>query len=131
MKTYSFNKEEKLKSRKMIETLFREGKAFSIFPYRVIYMHASLHTDKYPVQAGFSVSSRKFPHAVDRNRIKRLGREAYRLQKQPFHTALRDSGLQLAVFFIYTDKKIADFDTLSRKFSVILEKLVKEAGKKE
>ncbi len=45
----------------MIETLFREGKAFSIFPWRVIYMPADLPTDKYPVQAGFSVSARKFP----------------------------------------------------------------------
>jgi ribonuclease P protein component len=115
----------------MIETLFRDGKAFSVFPYRVIYMHASLQTDKYPVQAGFSVSSRKFPHAVDRNRIKRLGREAYRTQKQPLYDALRESGIQLAVFFIYTDKKIADFDTLSRKFSVILEKLTREAVRKD
>ncbi|MBO9153225.1 ribonuclease P protein component [Chitinophaga sp. MAH-28] len=115
----------------MIETLFRDGKAFSIFPYRVIFMPARLQTDKYPVQAGFSVSSRKFPHAVDRNRIKRLGREAYRLQKQPFYDALRQNGLQLAVFFVYTDKKIADFDTLHRKFSVILEKLTREAGRKD
>lgn len=115
----------------MIETLFRDGKAFSVFPYRVIYMHAGLHTDKYPVQAGFSVSSRKFPHAVDRNRIKRLGREAYRTQKQSLYDALRESGAQLAVFFIYTDKKIADFDTLSRKFSVILEKLTREAVRKD
>ncbi|WP_262488019.1 ribonuclease P protein component [Chitinophaga niabensis] len=125
MKTYSFNKEEKLKSRKMIETLFRKGKAFSIFPYRVIFMPATLTSDKYPVQAGFSVSSRKFPHAVDRNRIKRLGRECYRLQKQGLYDALAGKSTQMAVFFIYTDKKIADFPTLRDKFSVILERLKK------
>ena len=109
----------------MIETLFRKGKAFSIFPYRVIYMPAKLTSDKYPVQAGFSVSSRKFPHAVDRNRIKRLGRECYRLQKQELYDALQGKSSQLAVFFIYTDKKIADFPTLRNKFSVILERLKK------
>ncbi|WP_343308282.1 ribonuclease P protein component [Chitinophaga niabensis] len=125
IKTYSFNKEEKLKSRKMIETLFRKGKAFSIFPYRVIFMPATLTSDKYPVQAGFSVSSRKFPHAVDRNRIKRLGRECYRLQKQGLYDALAGKSTQMAVFFIYTDKKIADFPTLRDKFSVILERLKK------
>ncbi|MRG46861.1 ribonuclease P protein component [Chitinophaga sp. SYP-B3965] len=109
----------------MIETLFRKGKAFSIFPYRVIYMPAKLTSDKYPVQAGFSVSSRKFPHAVDRNRIKRLGRECYRLQKQELYDALQGKSSQLAVFFIYTDKKIADLPTLRDKFSVILERLKK------
>lgn len=113
----------------MIETLFREGKAFSIFPYRVIYMPAKLTTDKYPVQAGFSVSSRRFPHAVDRNRIKRLGRECYRLEKQVLYDALKARSSQLAVFFIYTDKKTADFPTLRHKFSVILERLVKELNK--
>nr|WP_256378912.1 ribonuclease P protein component [Chitinophaga sp. XS-30] len=127
MKTYSFNKEEKLKSRKMIETLFRDGKAFSVFPYRVIYMPAKLTTEKYPVQAGFSVSSRKFPRAVDRNRIKRLGRECYRLQKQLLYDALQDTPTQLAVFFIYTDKKIPDLPTLRDKFSVILGRLAKAA----
>ncbi|MFD2889290.1 ribonuclease P protein component [Chitinophaga cymbidii] len=126
IKTYSFNKEEKLKSRKMIETLFRDGKAFSVFPYRVIYMPARLTTNKYPVQAGFSVSSRKFPRAVDRNRIKRLGRECYRLQKHQLYEALQADPTQLAVFFIYTDKKIPDFPTLRDKFSVILKRLVKE-----
>ncbi|UYQ95996.1 ribonuclease P protein component [Chitinophaga horti] len=108
-----------------METLFRNGKAFSVFPYRVIYMPAKLPTEKFPVQAGFTASGRNFPHATDRNRIKRLGRECWRLQKQELYDALGE-GQQLAVFFIYTDKKIADFPTLRHKFSVILNRLQKE-----
>ncbi|MCW3462112.1 ribonuclease P protein component [Chitinophaga nivalis] len=124
MKTYSFKKEERLKSRKLIETLFREGKAFSVFPYRIVYMPVnSLPVNKYPVQVGFSATARRFPHAADRNRIKRLGREAWRLQKQELYDQLRAQSRQLAVFLIYTDKKIADFSTLHDKISVILKKL--------
>ncbi|NSL89747.1 ribonuclease P protein component [Chitinophaga sp. Mgbs1] len=124
MKTYSFKKEERLKSRKLIETLFREGKAFSVFPYRIIYMPVkSPAVNKFPVQVGFSASSRRFPHATDRNRIKRLSREAWRLQKQDLYDHLHAESRQLAVFLIYTDKKIADFSTLHHKISVILEKL--------
>ncbi|MET6998869.1 ribonuclease P protein component [Chitinophaga defluvii] len=123
IKTYSFKKEERLKSRKLIETLFREGKAFSVFPYRVIYMAVPLPVDKVPVQVGFSATTRRFPHATDRNRIKRLGREAWRLQKQALYDHLQSHSRQLAVFLVYTDKKIADFSTLRDKISVILEKL--------
>jgi RNase P protein component len=86
-------------------------------------MPVELPTQKYPVQVGFSAGSRHFPRAVDRNRVKRLGREAWRLQKQPLHDHLRQQSRQIAVFLIYTDKKIAPFTTLHRKISVILERL--------
>ena len=91
-------------------------------------MPASLPASKYPVQVGFSASSRHFPRAVDRNRVKRLGREAWRLQKQSLYDHLRLQSRQLAVFLIYTDKKIAPFPLLHQKISVILERLKKETG---
>ncbi|UPK72907.1 ribonuclease P protein component [Chitinophaga filiformis] len=109
-----------------METLFREGKAFSVFPYRVIYMPVDQPLNKYPVQAGFSASTRRFPHAVDRNRVKRLTRECWRLQKQGLYDVLQQHSKQLALFFIYTDKKIAPYATLHHKISVILKKLEKE-----
>lgn len=75
---------------------------------------------------GFGVSSRNFPHATDRNRIKRLGREAYRLQQQSLQENLREKQRQIAVFFIYTGKKIPSFDTVHDKISVILNRLIAE-----
>lgn len=82
--------------------------------------------NKYPVQVGFTASTKKFPHAVDRNRVKRLTRECWRLQKQEFYDVLQQHSKQLAIFFIYTDKKIAPYATLHHKISVILKKLEKE-----
>jgi Ribonuclease P len=79
-----------------------------------------------PVQAGFGAGSRHFKKAVDRNRIKRLCREAYRLQKQPLLEQLKKKEHSLAVFFIYTGKELPDYRTVSDKIGVLLLKLVRE-----
>jgi ribonuclease P protein component len=77
---YTYKKGEKLKSRKLIEQLFSKGKRFRSFPIQLVYLQVE-HKSEYLIQSGFTVSKRHFKHAVDRNRIKRLMREAYRLQK--------------------------------------------------
>ena len=77
---FTYSKDEKLKKRKLIKELFDNGKAATVFPLRVIYLKKD-HNGNFPVQTGVSVSKRNFKRAVDRNRIKRLMREAYRLNK--------------------------------------------------
>jgi ribonuclease P protein component len=78
------------------------------------------------LQAGFGAGSRHFKKAVDRNRIKRLSREAYRLQKQPLIDLLAEKGISMAVFFIYTGKELPDHSTVKAKIGVALQKLIKE-----
>ena len=100
----TFKKEEKLKSRKLIEQLFVSGKTFSIFPLKTIYILSV--TEKYVLQSGFGISAKKFKKAVDRNRVKRLMREVYRLQKNKLKAVLQISRTSMAVFFIYTTNTI-------------------------
>jgi ribonuclease P protein component len=78
------------------------------------------------LQAGFGASSRQFKRAVDRNRIKRLCREAWRLQKQALQQCLNDKGLYMAVFFIYTGKGLPDYPMVTQKIGVALQRLIKE-----
>ena len=113
---------ERLKRRKVIDQLFSDGKAFSVFPFRVQYMFNSL-PDDVPLQAGFTVSGRNFKRAVDRNRIKRLMREAYRLQAPPLKELLLAKQMKLGLFFIYTGRELPDYNLVSEKITVILKRV--------
>lgn len=120
---YTFKKEEKLKSRKTIEQLFKVGKSFSNFPFRIIWKLEE--SAAAPLQAGFAVSSKHFKHAVDRNRIKRLMREAYRLQKSQLTQDLTRQQKYLAVFFIYVGNEIPEYDFIFDKTGHVINRLIK------
>jgi ribonuclease P protein component len=122
-KKFTLKKVERLKRRKVIEKLFSEGRAVTSFPIRAQYkIDDPLLTVS--LQAGFSVSSRNFKKAVDRNRIKRLMREAYRLQKVPLEQALQTKQQKLALFLIYTGKELPSYALVREKIEVVLKKLL-------
>jgi ribonuclease P protein component len=110
----------------VIQSLFKEGKSFSLFPLRVVYLEIKDQPNR--LQAGFSVSNRQFKRAVDRNKIKRLMRESYRLQKNELFAKLDDR--KVSAFFIYTGKTIAPFSEVFEKMGASLLRLQKEFKEK-
>ena len=76
----AFTKDERLHSLKLIEKVSTEGKSFFLKPFKIIVLPVELE-GKYLAQVMMSAPKKKFPRAVDRNRIKRLMREAYRKNK--------------------------------------------------
>lgn len=113
----------RLKSRKKIQTLFREGFAFSSGPVRTV---ARLYTDESPrLQAGFTVGSRHFSRAVDRNRIKRLLKEAWRLQRAPLEEAVSMGTRSLDVFLIFSGRELPMYSDLSKRVKKAIERLSK------
>lgn len=125
--TFSYNKFEKLKSRKQIELLFAQGKSISSFPVKVFYLPVE-HTPEHPVQVGVGVSARNFKKAVDRNTIKRRMREAYRLHKLPLHEHLVAAQKSVAVFILWIDKQLPTTAALQDLMPGVLEKLIKQLG---
>ncbi|MBG9376070.1 ribonuclease P protein component [Panacibacter sp. DH6] len=124
---FTFGKNEKLKSRKLTEQLFKTGKTFSVFPVKVFYLPVNAD---HIVKAGVGTSSRNFKKAADRNRIKRLLREAYRTQKTPLTTFLEEQHKQVALFFLYTDKTLPEFAMLKHRMQQALERLIKQLHEK-
>jgi ribonuclease P protein component len=120
-KQFTLGKEERLKSRKQIELLFSEGKKFSITPFRVHYVFNESANP--PLQFGVGVSNKNFKRAVDRNRIKRLVREAYRLQKITLQQGVKEKKGQLNLFIIYTGKAMPEYKEVFVNMNKILDKL--------
>ena len=128
-KEAGFGKKEKLKSRKRVEELFARGKTINLFPIRISYQFVNLaEGEKALMKVGVSVSKRNFKKAVDRNRIKRLLREAYRLQKKELSQLLSEQNKKGYVFFIYTDKQLPPykivFDAMTKCLDALKRKLV-------
>jgi ribonuclease P protein component len=121
-KPYSLGKSERLKSRKQIDALFESGKKITQFPFRLLYRQERGGNE---IKAGFTVSSKNFPRAVDRNRVKRLIREAYRIQKAELESHVKKNQTLLHLFFIYTGRDIISFEELSHRLKQILDKLVR------
>ena len=94
-------KTHKLKSKKSIEVLFKEGKSTKAFPIILVHKNDPQPTSLFKV--GFSVSKRHFKNAVDRNKIKRLMRENFRKNKYLF--AFQESNPQLLMFIFVGKKK--------------------------
>jgi ribonuclease P protein component len=121
-----FGKKERLKSRKQIEKLFLAGERFTQFPIRVTYQFLAADEGSC-IQVGVTAMKKHFKKAVDRNRIKRQLREAYRLQKTELIDTLKQKGLKAYIFFMYSDKTMASFDTIKEAMNRSINKLQKAA----
>ncbi len=122
---FSFNKAEKLKSKRLIDTLFTEGKSVSAFPLRLVYLPTTF-TESIMAKTGVSVSKRQFKTAVSRNHIKRLMREAYRLNKAHYFNNITT---QYAFMILYLGKEKPTFnqveDSMNRLFNKFKHKVSK------
>ncbi|HAA12915.1 MAG TPA: ribonuclease P protein component [Cytophagales bacterium] len=119
--SYTFTKAERLKSRKLIKALFTESASFGLYPLRILYR---LHPEpqEASVQVVVSVSKRRFKRAVDRNRIKRQLREAYRHYKHPL-LPLVPSGHTLLLGIVYTGKEATTHNEIEAKLKKGIDRL--------
>jgi len=119
----SFPKSEHLCGDKRIGQLFTQGDAFIAYPLRVVYLIAPKKDVEF-ASVMVSVPKKRFKRAVKRNRLKRLMREAYRLNKQPLVALLKENDLQLHIAFNYVSDDELDFVAVEKKMKVALQRLM-------
>lgn len=127
---YTFSKDERLCSQKIISGLFQPGFFISKYPIRIHYLYTELPNTPFPAQAMFVVGKKKFKRAADRNRVKRMLRELYRLNKHVLYENLRKSGKTMAVAVFYTGDALPEYKTLELRFSLAFKQLTDEANSK-
>ena len=106
-----------------MDLAFTEGIKIKAFPVFARATPAELPHDV-PFQAAFSVGKRRFRRAVDRNRIKRLMREAWRLHKHTAYAALQKHEKQRALVLIYVGKELPTFEGMQASMQTLIAKMI-------
>ncbi len=117
----SYSKKDKLKSKILIDQLFATGKSVSAYPLRLVYIPTTFNDDV-KAKTGVSVSKRYFKLAVDRNRIKRLLRESYRINKAAYFNNITT---QYAFMILYIGKEKPTLKQIETQMNLLFEKFLK------
>lgn len=126
---YTFKKEERLCSKKLIERLFAGGnKSFPSFPLRVVYMALEPEETVADASILISVPKKRFKHAVKRNQVKRQVREAYRHHKHILLDALQalEQPKKLVLAFIWLDTKIHTTEEVEYRVKKLLQHVAED-----
>lgn len=116
----TLKKEERIYLRSELNELFASRGSFVCYPFRVVYLEVPRR--ELPLKMMVSVPKRRLKHAVDRNRIKRLTREAYRLTKKELVEQI-DPEVTLLIGFIYLKDRLSRYSTIQQAVEEALKKL--------
>ena len=122
---FTLGKEERVTGIKRIEKLFAEGRSFFVYPFRVVYLQYECEHPA-PVSVLVSIPKKRLRSAVKRNRMKRLFREAYRLNKHLYLNSLRIENRQLDIGFVYVKDELSDFFEIEKSVHRALREITKE-----
>lgn len=121
MASFTLQKKDRLKSRKLIDELFVSGESSFVYPLKLMYLQLPELDSK--LKMAVTVPKRQFRKAVDRNHIKRKIREAYRLNKKILTDQIAESDEDsLILMFIYVGKGIEEYALIEKAVKKLLAK---------
>ena len=108
-----------------VKALFEQGVGVSVYPYRVIYLFRHDESGRPTVRLLVSVSKKRFHHAVSRNRVKRLMREAWRRNKAALYEICERDNISVDVALVYTATVIHSYEEMLAKTKKAVQEIVK------
>lgn len=128
---FTFKKKERVTGEKRVEALFTHGASFMAYPFRVVFRATPrAAADDVSLSVLVSVPKKRLKSAVKRNRVKRLAREAFRLNKHFFHNGGFPENRHLDVAFIYVKNEPADYPevekAMRKALNVLLQRVTEE-----
>lgn len=128
--SFKFHKTERLKNHHSLTALFKSGQSFSAYPLRVVYVPIE-QAGNFPAEFALSAPKKKFPNAVDRNRLRRQIREAYRLHKHMLYEDLINKDQRIALMVMYVAKEKKSYKEIEKAMKRIIKGLQKAIVSKE
>jgi ribonuclease P protein component len=119
----TFDKSERLCSRKSIDSLFETGSIFHNSLFKVVWEKVQIPSQS-PAQVAFSVSKRGFRLAVTRNLIKRRMREAYRKNKSSLYNHLSSQNIQIVFIVIIKGKEVPGYPAVEKGITDVIKNLI-------
>ncbi len=132
MHRQTFKKQERLTNKRTFDKLFNSGKSISVSPFRWVWIEFTssssllLKEKVVRVEVGISVPKKSFAKAVQRNKLKRRIREAYRKNKHLLYAFLEKKNLHIALMVIYTSREELSYNEIEQKMVVSLQKLIEK-----
>lgn len=120
---YTFKRDERLKREQHIDSLFRNGKAFSVYPIRFIYHLVPRQADSATIRTGFSVPKKKFKSSVHRHSVKRKLIEAWRTNKHLLKEHIPYEN-DLHIFLVFVDKEKMEMAEIDERVKEGIAKLI-------
>lgn len=124
VESFSFGKDEKIVGEGIVDALFENGQSFVAYPLRVVYI---LHPEQKspPISVLISIPKKRVKSAVNRNRLKRLIREAYRLNKRVVSDLCMERGFRLDIGFVYVKDEMVQFADIMKAMKKAIAELSK------
>ena len=120
-------KSQRIYLKKAVQTLFEEGKGFSLYPFRVVvHLYDAENQEDALPRILVSVSKKRFHHAIKRNRVKRLIRESWRKNKSELMKLCKEHNITLDVALVYNATVILKYGEIEEKMKKVVERLAEK-----